>query len=183
MKSKFGKIVLRIFIALIIVTLGIFAWFMYSSADESSQEDKNEKLEKEIDYIDTKLTSLINSINGIQLENYKIVISKIQEKEDETNSGESQEDKSEKSGEEEQEESGNDSEMKITKVEQELTEVDSEKTNWDWIQGETEVFYSVWATIVLDLYDMDIEGGKIVEFSNTLDKALLSIKAKDKNRN
>lgn len=52
--------------------------------------------------------------------------------------------------------------------------------NWDLIQGETEVLYSVWATIVLDLNSIGTDSNKIVEFSNTLDEVLKSVQEKDK---
>lgn len=159
MKNKFLSITIKIVIIFAVLALGVFAWIMYSNAKDDNQKDKNDKLEKEIDYLDTKLTSLINSLNGIQLENYKVSISKIQEEEEESNSGESQEKNSEKSSKEQEEEGTNTKETKITRIEKELTEVEAEP-NWEWIQGETEVFYSVWATIVLDLYDIDAEPRK-----------------------
>ena len=156
MKNNVFNIIIKIAVLLAVIAIGIFAWIIYSNAKSDNQKDRNDKIEKEIQFLDSKLTSLINSLNGIQLENYKVSISKIQEEEEESNSGESQEKNSEKSGEKEEEEGTSNKETKITKVEQELTGTQKE-TNWDWIKGEAEVFYSVWATIVLDLYDTDAE--------------------------
>lgn len=159
MKNNVFNIIIKIVIFLAIIAIGVFSWIMYSNAKEDSKKDKDDKIEKEIEYLDAKLTSLINALNGIQLENYKVSINKIQEEEEESNSGESQEKNSEKSGEKEEEEGTSNKETKITKVEQELTGIQKE-TNWDWIKGEAEVFYSVWATIVLDLYDIDAQPRK-----------------------
>ena len=161
MKNKFVRITIKLLIAVSVIGIGIFASVLYSNAKGGDEKDKNEKIEKEIEYLDTKLTSIINSLNGIQLENYKIVANKVQEEEEESNSGESQEKNGEKSGQEEEEQgtSNSSKEVKITKAEQELTEVGNE-VDWEKLQGETEVFYSVWATIILDLYNIDIESRK-----------------------
>lgn len=159
MKNNVFSIIIKIAILLAVIAVGIFAWIMYSNAKEDNQNDKKDKIEKEIEYLDAKLTSLINELNGIHLENYKVTISKIQEEEEESNSGESQQENSEKSGKEQEEEGSSNKETKITKVELELTAAQKE-ANWEWIQGETEVFYSVWATIVLDLYNIDTEPRK-----------------------
>lgn len=159
MKNNVFNIIIKIAILIAVIALGVFAWIMYSNAKEDNQNDKKDKIEKEIEYLDAKLTSLINALNGIQLENYKVTISKIQEEEEESNSGESQQENSEKSGKEQEEEGTSSKETKITKVEMELT-AEEKEANWEWIQGETEVFYSVWATIVLDLYDIDTEPRK-----------------------
>lgn len=53
-------------------------------------------------------------------------------------------------------------------------------TDWDLVRNETEMIYSVWASIVLDLSDIGVESEKIIGFSNSLDDALISIKQKDK---
>lgn len=161
MKNKFGRIIIKLLITIAVIAIGVFASVLYSNAKGEEKKDKSQKIEKEIDYLDTKLTSIINSLNGIQLENYKISVNKVQEEEEESNSGESQEESGEKSGKEEEEQgtSNSSKEVKITKAEQELTEVGKE-INWEKIQGDAEVFYSVWATIILDLYDIDIDSRK-----------------------
>ena len=65
-------------------------------------------------------------------------------------------------------------------MEQELIAVDDKETDWDWIQGKAEVLCSTWASIVLDLYEIDVEAQRILDFSNTLDDIIIHIKAKEK---
>ena len=85
------------------------------------------------------------------------------------------------SGENEANQTGeNKQEVTITKMEQELVLNENQEVDWKLIQGGTELLYSVWPTIVLDLNNMNVDSNKIVEFSNTLDETLSSIEQKDK---
>lgn len=52
--------------------------------------------------------------------------------------------------------------------------------DWNLIRNETEMLYSIWTSMVLDLYDIGVESDKIVGFSNSLDDALISIKKEEK---
>lgn len=176
MKDKFINIIIKIIIIVVIAIIIALGFFLYSNA--KTGKNQNEKLQAEIEYLDTKITSLINYINGINLQNYKISISKVEESQGNTNTDESEKESSKE--EEDQGEEESKDEKEITKMEQEQTVSDAEEVNWNWIQGETEVFYSVWATIVLDLYDVGVPGEEIMGFSNTLDQTLISIKNKDK---
>lgn len=181
MGNKVVKLMIRVIFILLVIVVCIFAAFIYSNAkqDENGLKDK---IEEEIDYIDTKITSLINEINGLQLENYKVTITKVQEEESksDTTSKKESEEANEKSTQEEEEGTSSGQETEISRMEKEQTTEGAEQTNWKLIQQETEVFYSVWASILLDLYEAGIEANKIVEFSNTLDQALISLKEKDK---
>lgn len=176
MKNKFVNLMTKLLVIIIIIIIAVFAFFIYSNAKEDNSQTN--KIEEEIVYLDTKITNLINHINGIHLQNYKIVISKIEESEGETNSDTTQEKNNKQEGGNEEEESKQ--QIKISKMEKEVTVNNSNQVNWEWIQGETEVFYSVWATIVLDLYEIGISSEKILGFSNTLDQTLINVKNKDK---
>lgn len=61
MKNKFVNILVKILIVIIITGIGIFAFFIYSNAKE--EVGQNDKIESEIDYMDTKITNLINQLN------------------------------------------------------------------------------------------------------------------------
>lgn len=67
-------------------------------------------------------------------------------------------------------------------MELEQTVGQQKEANWNWIQGEMEVFFSVWPSIVLDLHEINVDGSNITEFSNTLDESLINIKNKDKEK-
>lgn len=181
MKNRITNFIIKIVIILFVIVACIFAAYIYSNA---KQEEGNttDKVEEEIDYLDVKLTSLINNLNGIQLENYKISVTKIQEEESKSDTTEEKksEEGTEQSNQEEQEGSNNGQQTQITQMEKEQTVENTQEVNWGALQGDAEVFYSIWASIVLDLYEIGVESNKIVEFSKNIDEALINIKAKDK---
>lgn len=169
------NIITKIFIILIIAIACILGFFIYGNAKEETQEI--DKLETEIEYLDVEITNLINQINGINLENYKITVDEIEESEGSKSSGSSEKESSKK-----EDEQGDESkqELTITKMEEEQILAGEEEINWNYIQAETEVLYSVWTSIVLDLYSQGTNSETIVGFSNEIDQAVLAIKEKDK---
>ncbi len=155
MKNKFLSAIIKLIVILVIILISIFAVFIISNAKEDSKT--KEKLEEEITYLDTKIVNLINNLNNIKLENYKITITKV--KQEGENSGENKQ----KSGTEEEtkETETNKEEEELTKVEQEIVVTgNTEEVNWEWLKGETQVLYSSWGTIVLDFYDVRSKLGK-----------------------
>lgn len=175
MKNTIVNVMVKILVVLLIIAVIVLGIYIYSNAKQDTKQTS--RLESEIDYLDTKLTSLINKLNGINLEDYKISISKVEETE-ESNTESTQKESSKK--EEIGEENESKEEVKISKMEEEKTVADEENVDWKWIQGETEILYSTWATIVLDLHNEKINSEKIVGFSNTLDEALIAIKSNEK---
>lgn len=170
------NIITKILIILIIITFCILGFFIYGEAKDDKEEI--DKIEGELEYLDIKITNLINSLNGIKLENYKISISKTQESEGNKNSGSTEKESSKK--EEDQEGDESKQETEITKMEEEQIASESEQVNWNFLQGETEILYSAWSTIVLDLYNKGANSEQIVGFSNMIDQTLIGLKEKDK---
>ena len=179
MKNKIVSIMMKILIILVAIAVIVLTVFVYSNAKQK-ETSKTDKVEEEIDYLETKITGLINHLNEIHLENYRIGISKVQEEEGESKANTNEEKSNEKSEEEQDEGDTSEQAKTITKMEREIIFEGTKEINWEWIQGQAEVLYSVWPVAVLDLYDVGIKGEKITEFSNTMDKALLSIKEKNK---
>ena len=67
------KTALFILLAVAIVILIIF---LVKNITNNNDTKENEKLISEIKYMDNKLTYLLNSVNNITLENFKISVSK-----------------------------------------------------------------------------------------------------------
>ncbi len=172
---------LKVSVTFIVVIIAIFAGLMYASANQET--DKTSVIEQEIMYMDSKLTMLVNLMNNIELQNYQVAVTKIEEEESETSSKE-QEKTQEKQSEEDSGENSeeNKQESQLSRMEQALISVDEGETNWEMIQGEAEVFYSSWATIVLNLNDIGVSNEKILEYSNYQDEAIIGIKNKDKQK-
>ncbi len=186
MRDKFVSTLVKIVIIILLVILIIFAWVMYSDAKE--ENSKNDKVEQEIIYMESRITNLVNALNGIKLQNYEIVINKVKEEESSKNADSEEDKKGEdnsESGQSEQENSGQDNneskeEKTVTKLEEEIIAVQEGEIDWQWFQSETQLFYATWATVILDLYDIGIDSDKIVEFSNAIDETLVSAQNKDK---
>lgn len=186
------KTLIKIIVIIMLILACLFGIFIYSNAKEEPNLEED-KVAEEITYLNTKLTTIMNKINGIQIENYKLVVTKIQKDtgssssgeekgkgKSEENSGESSEKNSKTNGKDSEEsENTDEKEQTITRMEKEQTLENSKEVNWEWIQGETEIIYSVWPTVVLDLSKTNIDSNKILEFSSGLDQALMSIKEKD----
>ncbi len=63
MKNKFVSVIVKIIIIIIIAGIAIFAGFIYSKAQGNEDISQSQKVEKEIHYLDTQITSLINRLN------------------------------------------------------------------------------------------------------------------------
>ncbi len=57
----------------------------------------------------------------------------------------------------------------------EKTEID-----WDYIKTNTEVIYSTWPSMIVDLHELNVKNEDILNFSSTLDQVTLSAKQEDK---
>lgn len=177
MSNKFLNNFAKIIIVLAIITGIIFAFTIFSNAENiGNTEEKNEE---EIKYLDTKLLSLINYFNNIDLQNYRLVLTKIESESSESSSASKKEQKNNEQ--EDSTENGTDEKEKtLSKLEQETIVTNKGEVNWKTIEGELEVLSATWPTIVLDLHQLDINPDDIVKFSNDLDQAITHVKNKDK---
>lgn len=149
---------------------------------ENKEESLNDKAKSEIDFLSTRFISIINKLNNITFENYKVISEKAElskesanEKESEDSSS-SQNEKSEKV--EKSSESKDVKSMQIspnTILTPTTTEID-----WKTIKNDIENIYYSWNTIILDLYQLNIKNDDILGFSSGLDKATINIKNEDK---
>ena len=52
--------------------------------------------------------------------------------------------------------------------------------DWDYIKTNTEIIYSTWPSMVVDLHELNVKNEDILNFSSTLDQVTLSAKQEDK---
>ncbi len=176
MGNKFLNTTSKIIIILAIISGIIFTFSILSNAKESPNQTNRNK--EEISYLDTKLLSLINYLNNIDLQNYKVVLSKVETTSSSSNSSEKEQQSNDQ---EDSAESGTDSKEKtLSKMEQETIIKEDQEVDWKSIEGELEILCSTWSSIVLDLYDLGINSDDILNFSNDLDEAIINVKNKDK---
>lgn len=197
---KNKKILLGVILILIIIASVFGASFIKFKSKDNKWNDDKEKTVSEVRYLETKLTSLLNAINNIKYENYKVMASKIDETESSSNStkssgrsdssnmnsGESKsKTSSQSSGGSDSEQTGEEKESSQTKYTLEKTSTlsnSSKEINWDKIKSEVEILYSVIPTTTLDLYSLNIDQNEILQFNKDLDNLTSSVKNEDKEK-
>lgn len=197
---KNKKILLGVILILIIIASVFGASFIKFKSKDNKWNDDKEKTVSEVRYLETKLTSLLNAINNIKYENYKVMASKIDETESSSNStkssgrsdssnmnsGESKsKTSSQSSGESDSEQTGEEKESSQTKYTLEKTSTlsnSSKEINWDKIKSEVEILYSVIPTTTLDLYSLNIDQNEILQFNKDFDNLTSSVKNEDKEK-
>ena len=182
---KLKKFCLNAFLILILIILT-------GCGNQEESGNIKEKVNEEINYLDLKIISLANILNGISLQNYKVETQEIEMPETSSQSEESGGSSSSGGGESssgaggEQQEKGEQSssseenstiisEMKTTSI----LASNENQINWENIKAEIELMYSTWDTIMMDLYKLNVPTENINGFSRALDETTLSIKNED----
>ena len=181
----------------IIIVLG---FVIYSVSASDTNQDIKEKVKSEVDYFESKILYMFNSLNNIEFQNYKVSVEEISEKskkssensssagngDDQSGGGSSEKSSSEGGGEpsgsskEESESSENEqnSAEKTQKFSLNAKGVlNSEKEiNWDYIKKEAETLQNSICTMTLDLYKVGVNNNDILNFSKEYDNLLLALK-------
>lgn len=187
---KKSKIIAFVLLIIIIIILAITLYRNYSTANEDNVRDKGFS---EIEFIETKLVSLLNNMNNIETRNYIISVSEITEQskgeDNKNNSSDSQSSQSEGSSKKTgsggesnsnsttdgSEENGKKFDLKINGV---LT--NSNEIDWDNIKSEIEILYSSIPTITIDLYQLDLNKDDILGFNKEFDNLTLVVEKENK---
>ena len=191
MNNKFMNTIMKIIVVISMIVGAIFIALIF--AKPSQAINQKEKIDKEVIYLDTKILMLINSLNNINLQNYQVSMSKIEEKNssNEEQSGSSSGNKESMGGMEEEasnesskttgtEKSNNEEKITVTKMELEGGNSGNSEPNWKNMQSEAEMLLQAWSTIILDLYKTDVNKDEILNFSTTLDDVIVNLNKKDK---
>lgn len=201
-KEKFLKSVI-----LIILIICVLFSLTGCGKKQSKEELSKQKLDQEIQYLDTKFVSLMNMLNNISFSNYKVTSEEVKEDKDESkgNSSESEQSDSKSSSEggassesegnsdsnsnsssesKEESSSGGDGkeQNKIFKLTEDniLSSDQNVDIAWDLIKSEIENLYSIWTTITIDMHTAGVNSDDILEFNTLLDS--LGVQAKDENK-
>lgn len=182
------KKIRNIFVGFIIICIIT----MTGCSKEEEKKDLKEKVNEELNYLDTHIISILNNLNNISLENYKITseIVEVEERSKESstgNTGGSQETATGQTGEESSgpsqssKNSQKNNNIDTTKMEENAI-LDSNMDDIDWksIKYEIETINKSWTVILLDLYSLNVSNDDIVAFSEILDNSIISIKNENK---
>ena len=139
---------------------------------------------------------MINSLNNISFTN--TVLKQTSEKSSSTNSNNNSfnnsSDNSSKDSNNEQNSqssgnSDNDSNSISSKTEEQVKYeiqkndillIDLSNIDWEYIKANTESIYNLWANLIIDLHELNVNNQDILNFSNTLDQVTLSVKQENK---
>lgn len=185
----------------IIIVLG---FVIYSISASDVNQNIKEKVRTEIEYFESKILYMFNSLNNIEFQNYKISVEEISEKtkkssensssagngDDKSGGGSSENSSSEGGG----ESSGSNKEgSESSENEQNSAEktqkfslnakgvLNSEKEiNWDYIKQEAETLHNSICTMTLDLYKIGLNNNDILNFSKEYDNLLLALKSENR---
>lgn len=190
------KIFLIIFSIAIVI---IFVAYIVTSTNnyiKSNSKKIDEKTEEEIKQLEEKLVGMINSLNNISFTN--TVLKQTSEKSSSTNSDNNSSNNSSDSssndsnnGQNSQssESSDNNSDSISSKTEEQVKYeiqkndillIDLSDIDWKYIKANTESIYNLWANLIVDLHELNVNNQDILNFSNTLDQVTLSVKQENK---
>ena len=126
---------------------------------------------------------MLNKLNNISYQNYKITTEKIeldesagQEGEQSSSPQKGTEENSSSEGEASQKETINQSEMDHSSI----LEAKTQSINWTDIKSDIELLHDTWSTIIIDLTQRGINKQDMDEFSRLLDNTTVAIKEENK---
>lgn len=195
-----------IFLLIIILLLLSCSLVAFSKDNKSNEDMLKEKVLSEITFLDTELTNIINKLNGLTFENYKIIATNVN-KSDKDNSSNTEQSGGNSSENASNSEGGSDEQTpqesnsasnssSESSSSSEATSKNAKKYNmtfnsiltdelkpeWDLVKQKIEIFFTSWNTMVIDLYKLDVNKQDILSFNAELDKAIQNIKNEDKNQ-
>lgn len=158
--------------------------------EDNNKKELKRKVGEELNYLDTHIISLINDLNNISLENYKVSSERVEMQEESqklsTGSvGGEEKTTTQKEGQQSsgQSESGKNSESNINTTKMEPNAIlasNKEEIDWERIKYEIESLNEAWTVILLDLYSLNVNNDDVVAFSTAIDSTIVSIKNENK---
>lgn len=182
----------------VLIILSVIVITLSGCNNDTKNEDMKSKIERELDYLDTQIISILNDLNNISLQNYTVTPEEITLGEDGSSGGSSSGGSSSQSGgssegsaqgsEQKQSSSQSQSasdtkESKITIMKMEPENVlssDENDVDWNSIKNNIQTINESWGVVILDLSNMNVDNNDILNFSSTLDDCILSIKNEKK---
>ncbi|MBR6504210.1 MAG: hypothetical protein IKT41_00560 [Clostridia bacterium] len=180
----------------LLVIFLFFAIFVLSGCGRQDEKQLiKQKAQKQIEYLETELVGILNGLNNINYRSYSVkgetLSSDSEENTADTQNSSSQGGQQTKGKEGENastKESGGEAESESNQgnntmiYEMVPTNIfsDEQEVDWKTLKTKMETIYSSWPTILIDLYELDINDNDILTFSTKLDEAMKNIKEEDK---
>ncbi len=186
-----------IFLAVIITSIVIFAG--------NGNDNTKNKIDEELNFLDTKLLGMINSLNNIPFSNSVLLeqnsikgqASSNGEQSGQTKGSESSQSSGGEENSSDSEEgsaggstgslsgnlggsSKNENYTKYNVKTQNILTNDSTEIDWNYIKNTVQVIYTSWPSIMIDLHSTNVKNEDILSFSNTLDVLIVNVQNEDK---
>ena len=176
-------------ISILILIVLVLSFTLAGCQKINEQQELINKSVEELDYLEFAISSMLNAINNIPMQNYEISLKEVsldsnengQQESSSSGSSSGNSEGSQQSGESSSSSGQNQSE-KITVTEMLPSNIlnRSKKTNWDTIKQDIEDLYEPWNTIILDLYKLNVNNEQILNFTTQLDNATKAITEENK---
>ncbi len=172
---------------IIVLLILIFILLLTGCGKNKKDEDTNNKVIQELDYLDTKIVNILNKLNNITLRNYNLSKEEIQKEENSSNSmPEGNKDNNTNEQKESDGQSNNSSKTEETNITvtsmepKNILSIDETNIDWNMIKQEIEIINETWSIVLLDLSYLNVDNNDILNFSSVLNDTLLSIKDENK---
>jgi lipoprotein len=179
--------------------LSIFVLFLLTGCSDNNSSDTadlKQKVNSEIEYLDAKLIAMMNSLNNIEFTNYTIISEEVTKQDSQTQESSSSsggQGGSQSGSGEESSDSGNSSggsssngdssqntTYKTSKMIAQNPLNRKEQISWDELKNSTSTLYNTWSTIMLDLYQLNVNHDDILNFNKALDALAKYLKDENK---
>lgn len=167
-----------VFILILLLTFG--GYYIYSSnQSQHTVESLKRKVDTEIGHLSKTIISMMNQMNHISYENYRVT-------EDETflkskNSNTLENTETSKNKESEGNEKTEDNSIINMNMDYSSILVNpSKKIDWDTIKKETEKMYQTWNTILIDLNSLNVKQDDLLKYTSVLNDLTKAVQKEDK---
>ena len=159
------KYIVTIIILFTIIILSIGGYFLYSKAKSNEGNSLNtlkSKCISELEYLNAEIIEIMNGLNNISYENFKITNKEVEVSEEESNTI-----------------LENSIDSSVVEFQNIITQ-DKDKVDWQRIKGRVENMYTSWTTILIDLTTLNVNKDNLLKYNQLMDTMIGNIEAKKK---
>lgn len=176
----------KVVIAIIILIL-ISIFFTGCDNTKKEKEELKGKVIAEINYVNTKIIDLLNTLNNLSFENYTILSEEVK-LDNNTEKQQSKQGNDSQGGNQGGNQEGNQQQNNASKSQINTTQMtnnsillkDRNNIDWSLIKPQIELLDESWSVILLDLYSLDVNNDSILGFSSKINECIINIKNEDK---
>lgn len=186
-----------IFFIILIIIISFIIFFLLRN-NSNKEETLISKTEKEIEYLEENIITIMNSLNQITFSDAVLIEEKIETTKSSKSENNEQSQNTEQSNNQGEENSKQSSSNSTSSKESSLENKQNTPTtkykiannsilnrnanniDWDTIKSNTENMYSMWSTLLIDLHSLNVNQDDILKFSSMLDRITINSKEEDK---